>query len=57
MFAERDSNSFPVKGVGDVTNIFFIYSSIKFAYPGEEEEEEALHKKKFLPKKFQNQTS
>lgn len=49
MFAERDSNSFPVKGV---TNIFFIYLSIKFAYPGEEEEEEALHKKK-----FQNQTS
>lgn len=53
MFAERDSNSFPVKGVGDVTNIFFIYLSIKFAYPGEEvEEEEALHKKK-----YQNQTS
>lgn len=55
MFAERDSNSFPVKGVGDVTNIFFIYLSIKFAYPGEGEEE-ALHKKKFLPK-YQNQTS
>lgn len=39
MFAERDPNSFPVKRIfGAVTNIFFIYLSIKFAYPGEEEE-------------------